>query len=164
MNAFDGVIMVVLVAFTLIGALRGFVLEVLSLVLWPAAALIAWLLAEPVGALFEPLVGEPRLRLVAAFVLVFLVAFVLGTIGVYVINRVLPLRGVLRKPNALLGGAAGFARGAIVIVLVFLLAGVTQLPQRSWWQESLLAPYFERVALAAGAWLPRDIARHLSYG
>lgn len=164
MNAFDGVMIVVLVAFALIGALRGFVLEVLSLVLWPAAALVAWLLADPVAALFEPLIGEPPLRLVAAFVVVFLVAFVVGTVAVYVINRLLPLRGVLRKPNALLGGVAGLVRGAIVIVLVFLLAGVTSLPQRSWWQESRLAPYFERVAVAAGAWLPRDIARHISFG
>lgn len=164
MNAFDGVMIVVLVAFALIGALRGFVLEVLSLVLWPAAALVAWLLADPVAALFEPLIDEPPLRLVAGFVIVFLVAFVLGTIVVYIVNRVLPLRGVLRKPNALLGGIAGLARGAIVIVLVFLLAGVTSLPQRGWWQESLLAPYFERVAVAAGAWLPRDIARHIRFG
>lgn len=164
MNAFDGAMVVVLVAFALIGALRGFVLEVLSLFLWPAAALAAWLLADQVAVLFEAFIGEATLRLVAAFVVVFLIAFVVGTVVVYLVNRLLPLRGVLRKPNALLGGMAGLLRGAVIIVIVFLLAGITPLPQRDWWRESRLAPYFQQAALTASAYLPRDIARHVRFG
>lgn len=164
LNSFDYVMLVVLLAFTITGALRGFVLEVLSIVLWPLTAFIAWLLADQVAPMFESFIGEPQLRVVAAFMLIFLVVFVIGTIVVYLIHRALPLRGILRRPNVILGAVVGLLRGAIIIVIVFLVAGITSLPQRPWWRESLLAPHFERVALAVGAFMPRDIARHIKFG
>ncbi len=164
MNSFDYVMIVVLFAFIVTGALRGFVLELLSLVLWPVAAFAAWLFADQGAALFKSLISDPQLRLVASFVALFLVIFIIGTIIVYFIHRALPLRGMLRKPNLMLGAIVGLARGAIIIVIVFLVAGITSLPQRPWWRESLLAPYFQKVAVAASAYLPRDIARHIRYG
>jgi membrane protein required for colicin V production len=163
LNAFDYVMIVVLVAFTITGALRGFVLEALSIVLWPLTAFIAWLLADQVAPMFESFIGEPQLRLVAAFMLIFLVVFIIGTIVIYLIHRALPLRGVLRRPNVILGAAVGLLRGAIIIVIVFLVAGITSLPQRPWWRESLLAPHFQKAAIAVGAFMPRDIARHIKF-
>lgn len=164
LNSFDYVMIIVLVGFTVTGALRGFVLEALSLVLWPVTAFIAWLLADQVAPMFDSFIGEPQLRLVAAFMLIFLVVFIIGTIVVYLVHRALPLRGMLRRPNVILGAAVGLLRGAIIIVLVFLVAGITSLPQRPWWRESLLAPHFEKVAIAVGAFMPRDIARHIKFG
>lgn len=163
MNAFDYLLIAVLVAFAVTGALRGFVLEVLSLILWPLAAFIAWLLADQIAASFTGMISDPSLRMVAAFVLVFLVVFVIGTVAIFLVHRVLPLRGALRTPNVVLGGVVGFARGGIIIVIVFLVAGITSLPQRPWWRESMLTPYFQDVALTASAYLPRDVARHIRY-
>lgn len=163
MNSFDYLMIVVLVAFAITGALRGFVLEVLSLILWPLSAFVAWLFADQGAAMFQSFVTEPQLRVVAAFVAVFLVVFIVGTIAVYFIHRALPLRGVLRKPNLILGGMVGLVRGGIVILIVFLVAGITPLPQRSWWREALLAPYFQKAAVAVSAYIPRDIARHIRF-
>lgn len=163
LNAFDYIMILVLLAFTITGALRGFVLEVLSLVLWPVTAFIAWAFADQVAPMFGSLIGEPPLRVVAAFMLIFLVVFIIGTIVVYFIHRALPLRGILRRPNVILGAGVGLLRGAIIIVIVFLVAGITPLPQRPWWRESLLAPRFQKVAIAVAAFLPRDIARHIKF-
>ncbi len=164
MNAFDYVMILVLVAFCITGAIRGFVLEVLSIVLWPLTAFIAWLLADQFAPMFKSLIGEPQLRVVAAFMLIFLVVFVIGTIIVYLVHRALPLRGVLRRPNVILGAAVGLLRGGIIIVIVFLVCGITSLPQRPWWRESLLAPHFQKVALAVGQFMPADIAKHIKFG
>lgn len=164
MNTFDYVMLLVLLAFAVTGAIRGFVLEVLSIVLWPLSALIAWLLADQAAGIFASIIGEPALRIVAAFVLIFILVFIVGTVVVYLIHRALPLRGVLRKPNVMLGGVVGLVRGAIIIVIVFLVAGITSLPQRPWWRDSALAPHFEKVAIAVGAYMPRDIARHIKFG
>ncbi len=163
MNAFDHVLIVILAAFTVTGAIRGFVLEVLSIILWPVSALIAWLLADQGAGLFQSLIGEPQLRIVAAFVLIFILVFIVGTVVVYLIHRALPLRGMLRKPNLILGALVGLLRGGIIIVIVFLVAGITSLPQRPWWRESTLAPYFQKVAIAVGSYMPRDIARHIKF-
>ncbi len=163
MNAFDFVMIVVLLAFAVTGALRGFVLELLSLILWPLSASIAWLFADAGAEFFKSLISDAQLRLVAAFVAVFVVVFIIGTIVVYFIHRALPLRGMFRKPNALLGGVVGFVRGGIIIVIVFLVAGVTPLPQRPWWRDAALAPYFQKVAAAVSVYMPRDISRHIRY-
>jgi membrane protein required for colicin V production len=163
MNAFDYVLIVVLIAFTLTGALRGFVLEALSIVLWPVAAFVAWALADQAAGIFKSLISDQQLRTVAAFVLVFLLVFIVGTIVVYLVHRALPLRGVLRKPNVILGAAVGLLRGGIIIVIVFLVAGITSLPQRPWWRESMLAPHFQKVAAAVGTHMPRDVARHIKF-
>ncbi|HEX9812359.1 MAG TPA: CvpA family protein [Burkholderiales bacterium] len=163
MNAFDYVMILVLVAFFVTGAIRGFVLEVLSIVLWPLTAFIAWLLADQAAPMFKSLIGEPQLQVVAAFMLIFLVVFVIGTIIVYLVHRTLPLRGVLRRPNVILGAAVGLLRGGIIIVIVFLVCGITSLPQRPWWRESALAPHFQKVAVAAGQLMPADIAKHIKF-
>ena len=163
MTAFDYLMIAVLVAFTLTGALRGFVLEVLSLILWPLSAFIAWLFADRIAPWFAGLIGEEVLRMVAAFVAVFLVVFIIGTIVVYLINRILPLRGALRMPNVILGGVVGLVRGGIILVIGFLVAGITSLPQRPWWRQSLLAPHFQKVAEATAQYLPKDVARHIRY-
>lgn len=162
-NAFDYLMIAVLVAFALTGALRGFVLEVLSLVLWPVSAFVAWLFAEPVSSWFRSLINEPQLRMVVAFIVVFLVVFLIGTVVVYFINRLLPLHGALRTPNVVLGGLAGLVRGGIILVIVFLVAGITALPKRAWWQQSYLAPYFQRAAVSVKEYLPQDVARHIRY-
>lgn len=163
LNAFDLLMIVVMIAFLITGALRGFVLEVLSLILWPLAAFIAWLFAEQATGLYTSFITDPQLRMVAAFVTVFLVVFVIGTIVVYFVHRALPLRGPLRTSNAVLGGVAGLVRGGIIIIIVFLVAGITSMPQRPWWRESLLTPYFQKAAVAVSSYLPSDIARHIRY-
>ena len=163
LNSFDYMMLVVLIAFAVTGAIRGFVLESLSLVLWPFSAFAAWLFADQSAQFFQSLISDPHLRIVAAFVALFLVAFILGTVVVYFVHRALPLRGVLRKPNAILGGLVGVTRGGIVILIVFLVAGITSLPQRPWWRDSLMAPYFQKAAVTVSAYIPRDIARHIRY-
>jgi membrane protein required for colicin V production len=162
-NAFDYLMLAVLVAFMLTGALRGFVLELLSLVLWPLSAFVAWLFAEPAASWFQSVINDPQLRMVSAFIVVFLVVFLIGTVVVYFINRILPLRGALRTPNVVLGGLVGFLRGGIILVIVFLVAGITALPQRTWWRESLFAPHVQRAAVSVKQYLPQDVARHIRY-
>jgi membrane protein required for colicin V production len=163
LNAFDGLMLVVMIAFAITGALRGFVLEALSLILWPLSAFAAWLFADQAAALYTSLITESQLRMVAAFVTVFLLVFVVGTVVVYFIHRALPLRGPLRTSNAVLGGIVGGVRGGIIIVIVFLVAGITSMPQRPWWRESVLTPYFQKAAIKVSGYLPSDIARHIKY-
>jgi membrane protein required for colicin V production len=70
----------------------------------------------------------------------------------------------LKASNRVLGGFIGVCAGVAVVVLAFLLAGLTSLPQDSWWRHSTLAPFFESFAAFIGDFLPADIARHIRYG
>lgn len=164
MNGFDLALVVALLIFTAIGAWRGFVREVLSLLTWIAGGVVAWLFADRVAGLFERMTDEPALRQVLAFILLFVAVVIIGTVAALLINKFILSKEAFRLPNRILGGLLGLARGIVIVVIVFLLAGLTSVPQRSWWHESFLAPYFARLAVYASGYIPRDVARHIRYG
>lgn len=164
MNYFDLAVLGILLVFIAIGAWRGFVREILSLVTWAAAIIVGWLFAGDLAGLFEGLFDDETARHVLAFVSLFAVVFLSGMLINLLVNRFLLQKKSFRLGNTVLGGLFGAVRGGLVVTLVFLLAGVTSFPQRDWWREALLSPYFERTALFASQYIPRDIARHIRYG
>jgi membrane protein required for colicin V production len=164
MNGFDIALLVVLFGSAAFGAWRGFVREVLSLLSWVLAAILAWSFADDVGGFFTSLGGEPALRQALAFVLLFITVLIIGAIISFVVHRAFVKGDFARWPNRLLGAAFGIGRGVVILTIVFLLAGLTALPQRSWWRDAALSPYFERVARFASSYLPSDVARHIRYG
>lgn len=164
MNYFDIAVLAVLLVFTGIGAWRGFAREILSLLTWGAAIVVGWLFANDVAQRFEGLLDDPVVRRVLGFVLLFAVVFLAGLLINFLVNRFLLKKKEFRLANLALGGLVGAVRGAVVITLVFMLAGLTSFPRSAWWREAALTPYFERAALFAASYIPRDIARHIRYG
>ncbi len=164
MNYFDIAILAVLLVFAGIGAWRGFVREILSLVTWGASIVVGWVFANDVARLFEGLFDDEVVRRVLGFVAVFAVVFLTGMLITFLVNRYLLKKKGFRFANALFGGLFGAVRGVVVVALVFMLAGLTSFPRSDWWREAALSPYFERVALFAAGYIPRDIARHIRYG
>ena len=164
MQGFDFLILSVLVAFGVIGALRGFVREILSLLTWIVSAIAAWFLAGFAAGYYEGLIKEPPLRMVAGFTTVFAIVFAIGLVVTLVVNRYFAARRSLRLPNMIFGGALGVLRAMVLVVIVFLLAGVTAVPKQGWWRDAVLTPVFERIAGFVSAHLPQDVARHIHYG
>jgi membrane protein required for colicin V production len=164
MNVFDALIVVLLLFFTVIGAWRGFVRELASLLTWVLACLIAWVFAPDVAGMFDGLTRDATLQQVFGFALIFVSVFVAGTVASFFLHRFLSKSASFRLPNRLLGGAVGLTRGAAVVVLLFLFAGLTSVPQRAWWRTATLAPVFEHMALYISGYIPRDVARHIRYG
>jgi membrane protein required for colicin V production len=164
MNLFDLLILVTLLIATLIGAWRGFVREVISALTWILAFVLAWLFAGSVSTLFAGFLDEPVLRHVLAFVLIFVMIFVLGMVATWLIHKFIPPKRILRLANMALGGLVGVARGAVIVIILFLFAGLTSIPQQSWWVGAAFTPFFERAAVYVSSYIPSDIARHIRYG
>lgn len=164
MNNFDLVIFVILLIFTLIGAWRGFVHELITLITWVLSGMLAWLFASQLASLFKGVVDDPALRQLLAFALIFIVVFTFGLVTSWLIHKYLPAKRGFRIANITLGGLFGAARGAMIVIAIFLVAGLTSFPQRPWWRESAFTPFFERSAVYVASYLPRDIARHIRYG
>lgn len=163
MNNFDLIILGLLLVFAGIGAWRGFIREFISAVTWVLACVLAWLFAAQFAALFKNMVSEPELRQVLAFALIFVTVFILGLVVSWLIHKYFPLKRGFRLVNTTLGGLIGALRGAVIVIVVFLAAGLTSFPQRAWWRESMFTPYFERAAVYVSSYIPRDIARHIRY-
>jgi len=162
-NFFDIGLLAMVAIFASIGAWRGFVREVMALVTWTLAILFAWLFAPDLAGSFEGMTRDPAMQQVLSFIAIFVGIFIVGSIISLVINRLVLKKEALKVPNILMGGLLGILRGVVVIVIAFMLAGLTPLPRSDWWRSSRLAPHFERLAIAASAYIPRDIARHIRY-
>jgi membrane protein required for colicin V production len=48
----------------------------------------------------------------------------------------------------------GITRGVIVVSLVVMLAGLTPLPEDTWWKESVLIPPFQSLAVWLRDFIP----------
>ena len=164
MNSFDMIIAGALLFSIAIGVWRGFIKEALALGTWVAASVVAWLLADVAAELFEKDITQPTLRLVAAFVLIFVVVYILGAVATHFLNKILTRKPLLKLSNTLLGAVMGALRGVVIIIVGFLLAGLLPaIPKSGLWQASSFAPRFESAALFASDFLPKDIARHIQY-
>ena len=135
MTATDWFLLAVLVASLLLGAWRGLVFELMSMLGWVAAFVLAqWWAPElaprlPMGGASEPV------RFAAAFALLF-VAVAFGGGLVATVTRKLVESVGLRPVDRTLGAAFGIVRGLVLLLALAVVINMT--PERSslWWQTS----------------------------
>src|SRR3954464_2568019 len=144
------------------GVWRGLVREVMSLAGWVIAFLAANLLAGPVGERLPESMARSELRVLLAFVGIFLVSLVLTTLGGLALSRVAKSVG-LAGLDRTLGGLFGVLRGLLIVVALALAAGLTTLPQRGLWNDSAVAPSLEKLCLSLKPWLPPALSDRLRY-
>jgi membrane protein required for colicin V production len=57
----------------------------------------------------------------------------------------------------------GIARGLVVVSITVMLAGLTPLPEDSWWKESMLIPPFQSLAVWLRDQIPSGLAGYVNY-
>jgi membrane protein required for colicin V production len=144
------------------GAWRGVVREIISLAGWVIAFLAANLFAGPVSAHMPAALQSPQLRVLAAFVAIFVAALIVTTLIGILLSKLVKAVGLGGLDRAL-GALFGLGRAALVIVALALLAGLTTLPRQQAWKQSLSGEVLARSAVALKAWLPPAFAERLSY-
>ena len=139
MNELDTVILLVTALSCMIGFWRGFVKEVLALVTWIAALLIAWVGSGHLSGLMANIIETDSVRDIFAFALIFVVVALLGSVLSRVLAKLLTVTG-LRFIDCFLGGMFGIARG-LIIVLVSMFISSIFFSETEQWQQSILIPY-----------------------
>ena len=138
----DWAIVAVLGLSALISVVRGFVKEVVSLLIWVAAAVIASIFYDQLAVWMVDWISTPSLRMLTAWILLFVAVLIVGGILNYLLGKLVEATG-LSGTDRLLGLLFGLARGLIVLmVIVIILPSVLPVDQDLWWQESTLIPYF----------------------
>jgi membrane protein required for colicin V production len=158
----DYVIIAVIALSAIISLMRGFVREAISLVTWIAAFWIALMFFRDLADHLVPWIEVPSLRLGAAFAILLLLSLLLGALVGFLMGQLVDKTG-LSGTDRLIGVLFGVARGAVLIAILVLLAGLTPLPNDPWWQQSLLIPHFQELAVWLQSLLPPDIAGKFSY-
>lgn len=138
---------------TLIGLLRGFVKETLSLLTWFIAFFIGFKFCGQLSDFFSSSISNDSLRTSFAFAVLFAAALILGSIISHLITKLISKNG-LKGPDRALGMIFGFARGILVIAVLLLLISISAKEKSTWQQESYLVPKFDGMVNWLHTFLP----------
>lgn len=144
MAILDGVLLGILLVSMLLGAWRGLIFELFSLIGWVAGFFIARLFAEDVAA-WLPLEGfDATVQYGIGFVLTFVVAvFAWGLLSALA-KKLVEAAG-LRPVDRTLGAVFGLLRAVVLILVLAVVVVSTPLQMQSWWQQSVAAPWLADV-------------------
>lgn len=137
----------------ILGTLRGFIAEMLSLIGWVIAFAVAFQYGEEIGKMVPLPSKEPTV----VFVVGFIVSFI-GTLITWAIAKTL-LRFAVGHGwiDHVLGLAFGVLRGILVAAIsVGLVSIIFPLAEQEWWKKSQSHGFLEKSALEVKALLPAD--------
>jgi len=159
---FDYLVLFVLIASVVISTLRGLVKEILSLLGW----IVAFVVANAYGAQLAPMLPEllpgETARLIMAFIVLFLGVRILMGLLSLAIGAVIAATGLTLADRGL-GGLFGLARGIVIVLAAVILCGMTAIPQQDFWRNALLSPMAETGARTVKPFLPAALAEHVRF-
>lgn len=156
----DYVVLAIIVISVLVGAIRGFVKEAFSLLVWAAAFLIAFQYSGALAMQLENQIELPSVRTSLAFAGLFVSVLLVGGLLTYLIGMLVEKTG-LSGTDRLLGGVFGGVRGLALVIVLILVAGLTPIPQDPWWQQSRFIQSLMPLADWAVQYLPDYIQEYL---
>jgi membrane protein required for colicin V production len=145
-----------------IGLLRGFVKEAFALATWMIAVGVGWQYTRDFAVLLQKVISYPSARIATAFGILFFMTLILGGLISFILNHLIEKTG-LTGTDRLLGLLFGVLRGAVLVSIMVMLAGVSPLPEDPWWKQSLLIPPFQSLAVWLKDHIPSDLAGYIHY-
>jgi len=134
----DWVVIALLAASVLLGLWRGLVYEVLSVLNWIAAFVLAQWLAPRAAALMPLSRAGESVQYAAGFVVVFIAALFAGGLLAWAISKLVAAVG-LRPVDRVLGGMFGVVRGLVAVLALAVVVHLAGLGHGPWWTESRTA-------------------------
>ena len=163
MTVFDyGVIGTVVVSAAL-GWWRGIVYELVSLMGWIMAGLLAWMFAFNLAPYMPDMFGDPTTKIAVAFAALFVGTLIVASIAAVLLSKLVKWVG-MGSLDRQLGALFGMLRGVLVIMALILLAGMTMLPQEPFWRDAALSRPLQKLARVGLVMLPDSVAQRVYEG
>lgn len=160
MAAVDWILLGVLVFSMALGAWRGLVYEVLSVLGWAVSFYLAQWFAPQVATWLPLQSASDPVRYAAAFVLVFIAAVFAAGLLAFLLKKLVEAIG-LRPVDRTLGAAFGVLRGVILLLAATVVIDMTALKSSDWWQESKGAVALTATLKGLKPMLPEQFAKYL---
>lgn len=145
MPIIDIIIAVALLISIVVGFLRGFVKEAISIATLVIAIWAALYFGPAVGNVSEEWLSSAELQVWFGRIMVFAVILIVGALLGWGISRLIRL-SLLSGFDRLFGSLFGMVRG-VILVAVFVIGGqFAGFDNDEWWMNSRLLPHFEVVA------------------
>ena len=159
---FDYVLLFVLAASVVISTMRGLVKEILSLLGWVVAFVVANAYGAQLAPMLPVMIPGAAVRLMVAFVALFLGVRILMGLLTLAVDALVQAAGLSLADRGL-GGLFGLARGIVIVLFGVILCGMTSIPQQDFWKNALLSPMAETGARTVKPFLPAALAQHVQF-
>ena len=162
MGGFDWIIAAIFLVSVLVGIMRGFIKESLSIISWIMAIWLAIYFGVKAGDFLGQYIDIPTpvFRVWAGRVLVFIAMLFLFAFLSYVITKVF-VRGPIKGTDRVLGVGFGALRATAILIAVLLVARGFGMESSEWWKNSSYLPRLLPFVNQVEEWLPSDFQRDI---
>src|SRR5579871_3623329 len=143
MQGADVIIVAIIAISVVVGAVRGFVREIVALAAWLIAIWVAWRFSGFLHPYLGGILASPEQKAWVARGIMLLIVLLVGAMVGAVLSWITHTAAGLSAIDRALGLLFGLTRG------VLLVGFALRLEHEPWWKHSRLAPYAETV----GGWL-----------
>lgn len=157
---FDVVVLGLTVLSVAVGAWRGLIYEVLSILGWVAALIVAPIFAAQAGNAVLPAAWNDGLRFAGGYLIVFIGAVFAGGLIALLAKKLIASVG-LRPADRLFGAVFGLARAGVVMLALLVVVRLGGWHEAAWWKTSVTGPVLSGLTPAMKALLPQTLAQRL---
>ncbi len=159
-TTFDWILLAIVLLSMALGAWRGLVHEVLAVVGWIAAFVLAFKYGTWAGSML-PLSGAGQgVSNVAGFACVFIATTIVCSLLTWVIKKMIESVG-LRPVDRTLGAAFGIVRALVILLAVTTVVLMTPLKNGDWWQQSAGAGALSNLLKGIKPVLPTQLGQYI---
>jgi membrane protein required for colicin V production len=159
---FDYLVLMVLAASVVISTMRGLLREILSLLSWVVAFVLANAYSARLASMLPDLIPGEVVRTMVAFIVLFIgVRMLMGLVSM-ALSALVSAAG-LGIVDRGLGGLFGLGRGIVLVLAAVMVCGMTSMPQQAFWKNALLSPMAETGVRTVKPFLPDSLARNVHF-
>lgn len=162
MTLFDYIVLGIVGVSVVVSIMRGAVRELFAVLGWVVAVWVARTYATELAPLLPPDIPTDSLKLLAAFIILVLGVLLVSSLLCIAISRLIDKLGASWL-NRTVGMLFGLFRGLLIVGVLVLLAGLTNLPKDPRWTNAMFSPPLEVLVKSALPWLPEPLTKHIKY-
>ena len=162
MTIFDYLVLFILISSIVISTLRGLVKEILSLLSWIVAFVVANMFGAQLAPLLPAAIPGDMVRLIVAFIALFLGVRLLMGLLMMAVDALIKASGLSLADRGL-GGLFGLARGIVIVLAAVIVAGMTDLPKQDFWTQAMFSPMAETGVRTVKPFLPTAMSQHVNF-
>lgn len=153
MALFDIAIVALILISVLVGLLRGFTKELMSIAAWVISIYLAFNFYSYAADYLSKYINNEFFANVAGGAIIFVGSlFVLSLVG-YLISKAVSATGI-KGTDRVLGAVLGVVRGVLIIGFFVVISSIFNVENKDFWKESQLIGHFKPVADTINSVLP----------
>ena len=160
-NLLDVIFIIITFVSILIGILRGFVKELLSIIFLILAVVLSILYYKNAGDIFKGSINSSEVSNFIGFISIFIIVLIAGTLITFFLRKIIVI-GPIKSVDRLLGAFFGFLRAALICSI--LLFGILAFPgdKKGIVSDSQFAPQVFKIIKVIMGFIPENFKKNLS--